>query len=130
MKSSMINFKMIIKSIGFAFSGLLYVIKSQNNARFHFLATLVVLAASLWLELSPIEWCLILIAISIVWITECFNTSIEKLFDLVNPEINPLVKYGKDTGAAAVLVAAILSVCLGIIVLGPALVQKLSSIFG
>jgi diacylglycerol kinase (ATP) len=126
----MINFKSIFRSIGFAFSGLFYVVRSQNNARFHFLATIIIVAISFWLHLNLVQWCLILIAISIVWITECFNTSIEKLFDLINPEINPLVKYGKDTGAAAVLVAALLSVALGIIVLGPLLVQKIFGLIG
>ncbi|EKD89407.1 MAG: hypothetical protein ACD_34C00071G0001, partial [uncultured bacterium] len=38
------------------------------------------------------------------------------------------VKNGKDSGAAAVLIAAILSVALGIIILGPPLIQKIQSI--
>jgi diacylglycerol kinase len=125
----MINIKGIFKSIGYAFAGLLYVLKTQNNARFHLLATVIVLILSIWLHLNPVQWCLILIAISVVWITECFNTSLEELFDLVNPDPHPLVKSGKDSGAAAVLVAAFLSIILGVIVLGPPLVQKLQNLF-
>jgi diacylglycerol kinase len=126
----MINIKALLKSIGYAFTGLIHVVRTQNNARFHTLATIIVVALSIWLQLNSVQWCLILIAIFIVWIAECFNTSIENLFDLVNPDPHPLVKNGKDSGAAAVLLAAILSVVLGLIVLGPPLLQKLQSLFG
>lgn len=129
MKFFMINFKAIFKSIKFAFEGLLHVVKTQNNARFHLLATIIVIGVGVWLKLNALEWCLILIAISLVWIAECFNTTLESFFDLVNPEPHPLVKNGKDSGAAAVLIAAILSVTLGIIVLGPSLIQKIQSLF-
>jgi len=124
----MINIKSIFKSIQYAFEGLLHVVKTQNNARFHLLATIIVVGLSIWLKLEAMEWCLILIAISLVWITECFNTTLESFFDLVNPDPHPLVKHGKDSGAAAVLIAAFLSVTLGIIVLGPPLFQKIQSL--
>jgi len=125
MKNFMINIKAIFKSIKFAFEGLLHVVKTQNNARFHLLATIIVVSICIWLKINPVEWCLILVAIALVWIAECFNTTLESFFDLVNPEPHPLVKNGKDSGAAAVLVAAFLSIALGIIVLGPPLIQKL-----
>lgn len=121
----MINIKSIFKSIKYAFEGLIHVVKSQNNARFHLLATIIVLGLSIWLKLDALEWCLILVAISLVWIAECFNTTLESFFDLVNPEPHPLVKHGKDSGAAAVLIAAFLSVALGFIILGPPLIQKI-----
>lgn len=121
----MINIKSLFKSIKYAFEGLVHVVKTQNNARFHLLATLIVLGLSIWLKLDALEWCLILVAISLVWIAECFNTTLESFFDLVNPEPHPLVKHGKDSGAAAVLIAAFLSVSLGVIILGPPLIQKI-----
>ncbi|MDP3450215.1 MAG: diacylglycerol kinase family protein [Anaerolineaceae bacterium] len=121
----MINIRAIFKSIKYAFEGFLHVVKTQNNARFHLLATIIVVSICVWLKINPVEWCLILVAIALVWIAECFNTTLESFFDLVNPEPHPLVKNGKDSGAAAVLVAAFLSIALGIIVLGPPLIQKL-----
>lgn len=125
----MISFKKIFRSFGYAFSGLVYVVKTQNNARFHLISTLLVIIVSLLLKLSLIEWCFIILAICLVWIAECFNTSIEKFFDLISPEFNPLVKRGKDAGAAAVLVAALLSISIGIIILGPHLVHQIIFIF-
>jgi len=124
----MINIKAIFKSISYAFAGLVHVVKTQNNARVHLLATLLVFGLSVWVRLNTMEWCLILIAIALVWIAECFNTTLESFFDLVNPEPHPLVKNGKDSGAAAVLIAAFLSVAIGIIVLGPPLIQRIQSL--
>jgi diacylglycerol kinase (ATP) len=128
MKNFMINISKIFKSIKYAFEGLFHVIRTQNNARFHLLATIFVIILSFWLKINAVNWCLILIAVSLVWIAECFNTTLESFFDLVNPEPHPLVKHGKDSGAAAVLVAAFLSVLLGLIVLGPPLIQKIQSL--
>lgn len=125
----MIKVRSIFRSLKYAFAGLLHVIKTQNNARFHLIATMFVLIISAWLNLTLIQWGFILIAISVVWITECFNTSIEELFNLIHPDSHLIVKNGKDSGAAAVLVAAILSVCLGALVLVPALIQKFQTLY-
>lgn len=126
----MISFRTLYKSIRFAFNGLIYVVKSQNNARIHLLCTILVVGVGIWLELSLNQWAAIVAAIAIVWITECFNTTIEKIFDLINPEPHPLVKHGKDSGAAAVLIAAMLSVVIGILVLGPPLLGKITMWLG
>ena len=125
----MIKVRSIFRSLKYAFAGLLHVIKTQNNARFHLIATMFVLIISAWLNLTLIQWGFILIAISVVWITECFNTSIEELFNLIHPDSPLIVKNGKDSGAAAVLVAAILSVFLGALVLVPALIQKIHTLY-
>ncbi len=41
--------------------------------------------------------------------------------DLASPEMHPLARVGKDVGAAAVLIAALLAVIVGLIILGPPL---------
>jgi diacylglycerol kinase len=123
----MINLRLLLKSFRYAFDGLFYVIKTQNNARFHLVATFLVIILSL--SFSVLQWCAIIFSISIVWIAECFNTALEKLFDLVESKPNPLVKAGKDSGAAAVLVSAVLSISIGLFVLLPPLILKISLLF-
>ena len=49
------------------------------------------------------------------------NTVAEALVDLVSPGYHPLAKVVKDVTAAAVLLAAIISVIVGLLVLGPPL---------
>jgi len=74
--------------------------------RVHFIATLVVLLAALFLRVSPIEFALLALSILFVLFAELINTAIEAAVDLVSPDFHPLAKIAKDTAAGAVLVAA------------------------
>jgi len=108
-----------------AFRGLGYVLKTQKNAWIHSAATLVVIALGLWLKLSLGEWVPLVMVIGLVWLSEAFNTAIEALTDLASPVPHPLAKVAKDTAAAAVLLAALTSVVIGLLILGPPLLQRL-----
>ena len=112
-----------------AISGLRYLLKNENNARIHLAATVAVLVLSIYLKISWIEWLFIILSIFLVWIAELFNTSMENVFNLIEPEKNELVKNGKDISAAAVLLTACFSAIIGLLVLGPALLNKLSDWF-
>ncbi|MBI5828037.1 MAG: diacylglycerol kinase family protein [Chloroflexi bacterium] len=79
----------------------------------------------LWLRLDRRDWALIFLTIAVVWISEFVNTALEAVVDLASPGIHPLAKVGKDVGAAAVLIAAITAVLVGLLVLGPPLWLKL-----
>ena len=109
-----------------AFSGWWYVIRTQRNAWIHALFSIAVLIVGLWLHLSTQDWALIIFAITLVWIAEFLNTSLEAVVDLASPQQHPLAKVGKDVGAAAVLIAALGSVLIGLLILGPPLWQKLT----
>jgi len=84
----------------------------------------VILAA--WLGLPPRDWAVLLLSIAMVWTAEFINTSLEAVVDLASPEKHPLAKAGKDVGAAAVLIAALSSVVIGLLVLGPPLWSRVS----
>lgn len=118
-------FQSIIYSFRYALSGIFYMLKTQKTAKVHAFATIVVIATGFWLELSPRDWILIIFAILMVWIAELLNTSLENLFDLVEPSENALVKHGKDAAAGAVLLIVLISVVIGIFILGPPLLAKL-----
>ena len=64
-----------------------------------------------------------------VFCAEFLNTAIEAVVDLASPEFHPLAKIGKDVGAAAVLVAALAAVLIGLLILGPPLWAKLTLLF-
>lgn len=99
--------KQMFKSIGVAFDGIIDLIKCENNAKVHLVSTIVVIIVGLKLQFLAIEWLWISLAIAGVWVAELINTAIEKLTDLVSPEINPIAKKVKDYAAGAVLVMAI-----------------------
>jgi len=46
--------------------------------------------------------------------------------DLTSPSKHPLAKVGKDVGAAAVLIAAVAAVLIGLLILGPPLWVKVA----
>jgi diacylglycerol kinase len=115
-----------IASFGHAFRGWWYVLRTQKNAWVHAFATVSVILVAAWLGLPPRDWAVLALVISMVWTAEVLNTSIEAVVDLASPVHHPLAKVGKDVGAAAVLIAALASVVVGLLILGPPLWQKLS----
>ncbi len=99
------------------------MLKSQHNAWVHACATVAVVGAGLFLGVSPSEWCLLVLAIMAVWTAEALNTAFEFLADVASPEFHPLVKDSKDIAAGAVLISACGAVVIGLLVLGPHVVE-------
>lgn len=108
-------------SFRFAFQGLAQFFRTQHNAIIHAVATVAVLALAIVVRLPLTKLLFVIIAIGLVWIAELLNTAIEKLCDMIHPEIHPQVKFIKDVSAAAVLIAAIIAVITGCIVFIPEL---------
>jgi diacylglycerol kinase len=113
----------LLDSFRHAFAGLGYTLRTQRNARIHLLVAVAVVALGLWLGLSRWEWVAIVLTIGFVFVAELFNTVIEAVVDLASPEIHPLARVAKDVAAGAVLLAAILSVVIGLLILGPHVVE-------
>ena len=82
-----------------------------------------------WLHLPIRDWAILLLTIALVWTAEFINTALEAVVDLASPQHHPLAKVGKDVGAAAVLIAAMTSILVGLLILGPPLWEKLKVLF-
>ncbi len=118
-----------LRSFGHAFHGWAYVLKTQHNAWIHSVVAILVFLLGLWLRLPPRDWAVLVVTIAMVFTAEFINTAIEAVVDLASPVHHPLAKVGKDVGAAAVLVAALAAVLVGLLILGPPLWLKISQIF-
>jgi len=114
-----IDFLKAARSFRFAGVGIYNLFRYENNARIHLMACLLVIAAAVFFDISAIEWMVIIVQIALVWAAEAFNTSLEKLADLVSPDYHPIIKIVKDTAAAAVLILAISAVIVGAIIFIP-----------
>jgi len=90
----------------------------------------MVFIVAFWLELPARDWAVLILTITMVFTAEFINTAIEAVVDLASPQKNLLAKVGKDVGAAAVLIAALAAVLIGLLILGPPLWAKLILIFG
>jgi diacylglycerol kinase len=71
------------------------------------------------LRISAVEFAIIFVAITGVFIAEMFNTVIEVCVDLASPEYHPLAKIAKDVAAGTVLLNAMLSIVIGLFVFVP-----------
>ena len=119
-----------IESFGHAFHGWGHVLKTQHNAWIHAIVAGMVFIVAFWLKLPARDWAVLILTITMVFTAEFINTAIEAVVDLASPQKNPLAKVGKDVGAAAVLIAALAAVLIGLLILGPPLWAKLILIFG
>ncbi len=113
------------KSFQYAFSGLRYALRTQKNSWIHLFFTIAAICAGVLLKITALEWTVIIFCIGLVWLAELLNTALETAVDLFCPEYHPLAKVVKDVAAGAVLVAALISVVIGLIIFGPPLFHLL-----
>ncbi len=111
----------MLRSFSVAMSGIGYGIRTQRHMKIHLAAAAVVIGLGVIAALNPLEWSVIGLTIGLVISLELVNTAVEKAVDLASPDIHPLAKLAKDTAAGAVLVAAAISVVIGLLILGPPL---------
>ena len=116
----------IVRSFYFAFIGLGYLFRTQRNARIELAIGVVACALGAWLRISRAEWAVIVFTIALVLILEGLNTAVEAAIDLASPNYHPLAKAAKDLAAGMVLIAAIASIAVGLLVLGPPLWVKIT----
>lgn len=110
-----------VASFRHAFAGWWYVLRTQHNAWIHAIASLAILGIATWLGLGPTEWAILILTIAVVWVAEFVNTAVEASVDLLSPDIHPLAKIAKDIAAAAVLIAALAALVVGLLLMGPKL---------
>ncbi|MHA8052629.1 diacylglycerol kinase family protein [Aquirufa sp. Wall-65K1] len=103
----MFNLSKAFRSISIAWSGIITLIKEENNAKIHLASTILVVVVGINVGFMAIEWLWISLAIAGVWMAELINSALEKITDIVAPEHHALAKKAKDFAAGAVLVMAI-----------------------
>jgi diacylglycerol kinase len=113
------SIKARFKSFAYAFAGIKSFFYSQHNAWIHFLATAVVIFLAIVFQVSNADAMALTGAVGFVWVSELFNTAIERIMDFISVERNPKIKLIKDLSAAAVLIAAISALVVGCIVFIP-----------
>ena len=114
-----------INSVQFACQGLTDLVKSQPNARLHLMVSIAVLGTGYYCRISKFDWIAVVLCMVLVISLEAVNTALEYLTDLVSPEYHPLAGKVKDVAAAAVLIAAMGAVVVGLLVFVPYLLPAL-----
>lgn len=86
-----------------AWNGIVWGLQTQPNYRVHIALSLLVIIASLLLEVSYTEWLLLIVAMVMGFVLETVNTAIEQLGDAIDKNYNEYIKRAKDSAAGAML---------------------------
>lgn len=114
-----------IKSTNHAWRGIMIFLKSTHNLWVHIFFGFLAIYLGFLLNISNIEWVLIILSIGLVLITEAINTAIEIDIDLTSPDFHPYAKDTKDVSAGAVLIAVVFAGIAGMLVFLPKILPLL-----
>lgn len=117
---SALSLRRWLRSAGFAWAGIKHTYRTQANFRIEVGAAVVACALALALHapLAPILLCC-----ALVLSLELVNTAVEAIVDHATSDFHELARIAKDAAAAAVLVASIGALLVGLVVLGPPLLK-------
>lgn len=116
-------FRKRLDSFKYAFRGIGFLIGDTPNAVIHVVMAIFALLFGLYFKIATWEWISIIIAIGLVIGLEAVNTSIEKMADIITTDHNEDIKKIKDIAAAAVLVAAIMALIVGVVIFVPKIIN-------
>jgi diacylglycerol kinase len=119
MKTKSFSFRKRADSFRFAWEGIRRFFAEEHNTWIHLAVTVTVFFGAGWFRLSRMEIILLVIAAGFVWVAEIFNTAIEKIMDIISPQLHPEIKYIKDLSAAAVLIASFIAMITGVFIFIP-----------
>ncbi len=115
----MIKFSKLKLSFRHAFFGLRMVFKAEQSFRLQVLIAGVVVLLMFYLPLHSLERAVLILSIGFVLGLELLNSQIEDILDLIQPEFDGKVKKIKDLSAAAVLIAALAALVVGLLIFLP-----------
>lgn len=110
----------VLRAIGYCFEGV-WALRVQTAPRLQVLTFAIGIVIAAFLDLSRIEWMLLLLSFCGVLAAEAINTAVEATVDLVTTERHPLAKVAKDTAAASVLFAATGALIVAALIVAPRL---------
>ena len=111
----MIDGKKLLSSFGYALRGIKTLLATEQNARIHFGAMILVFILAVAFRVNHLEAAILFFAVVLVFAMEIINTAIEKTLDLLHPLEHQTVGRIKDAMAGAVFISAFIAlvvVCL------------------
>ncbi len=108
-----------LKSVGYAFKGAIFLIKTEASIKIQVALTILVTIAGFFFDISSTEWILQCFAVALVMSIEGVNTAIEAVADFIHPEHHKKIGIIKDIAAGAVFIAALFASIIGGIIYFP-----------
>lgn len=117
------SIKRLLKSFKYAFAGLLYIVRNEQNMRIHISVASLIIPFAYYYGISRAEWAVLFAIIAVVLFAEAVNTAVERLADAETTEYSEEIMHAKDAAAAAVTL-----VCVGALLVGAALFLDIEKI--
>lgn len=108
-----------IHAVGFATNGLRLAFLHHQNIQRQLAVGIAAIGFGLFTRLSAIEWAILTITITMVFLAEFMNTVIEEVVDLMTTEYHKQAKIAKDIAAGMVLLTSMMSVIVGLLLFLP-----------
>jgi diacylglycerol kinase (ATP) len=108
-----------LKSVVYAFKGLLILIKTEASIKTQVFIAVVVTIAGFYFEISKTEWMAQLAMIGLVISMEGMNTAMEYIANFIHPEYHKKIGLIKDVAAGAVFIASVIAVIIAGIIYIP-----------
>jgi diacylglycerol kinase len=99
-----------------AFRGICAMVKTERNFQIELGAFFVNLFLIFYLQLNSIDAAIILMVSFAVLSAEIFNTAVERICDIIQPNFDKRIGFIKDIAAGAVILMAIAAVIVGILI--------------
>lgn len=99
--------------------GVRFAIGGERNFRVHVPAAVAVVAAGAYFRVTAAEWLALTLCITLVFVAEMLNTSIEHLAKVITRQHSEPIGAALDIAAGAVLIAALGSVACGLLIFVP-----------
>ncbi|WP_047545680.1 diacylglycerol kinase [Psychroserpens sp. Hel_I_66] len=96
-----------LKSVGYAYKGAAYLIKTEASIKIQVFCAIIITIAGFYFEISTTEWLFQIAFIGLVMSLEGVNTAIENIADFVHPDMHASIGKIKDIAAGAVFIAAV-----------------------
>jgi diacylglycerol kinase len=109
------------RAVGFAVSGLQLAFRHHPNIQRQLCIGVLAVVLGFALNISVIEWMILTLTITMVFVAEFMNTVIEEVVDLITSEEHRQAKVAKDVAAGMVLLTSIMSIIIGALLFGPKL---------
>ncbi|MFC4721634.1 diacylglycerol kinase family protein [Geojedonia litorea] len=107
------------KSVGYAFKGAWYLLKTESSIKVQFVIAVLITIAGFYFNISKTEWLFQIVFIGLVMSIEGVNTAVEYIADYIHPEHDLAIGRIKDIAAGAVFIASIAAVIGAIVIYFP-----------
>jgi diacylglycerol kinase (ATP) len=98
-----------IKSVGYAFKGMLVLVKTESSIKIQLCIAIAITIAGFYFNISKTEWIAQIAMIGLVMSIEGVNTAVEYIADFIHPDHHPKIGLIKDVAAGAVFIASIVA---------------------